>query len=387
MVLHESIRINYDSDEELEDGVRNSSNSGKEGLMKRESVTALLPDEEDIEGQHQHLEKADPEDEGGKWYSIQAIRHNVKANEGFLLIASSQLFFAIINTLVKLLQQVVDVPTWEIIWIRMSITWLGCFIYMKRAGIPHALLGPPEARVLLCVRGASGFFGLYGIYYSLQYLSLSDATTLSFCAPILCGFLAYLVLSEPYSLSTFFISLTSLFGVVLIAKPSFLFPDEPLNTFIVAGGEVIATGRQRSIAVAVSLVGCCGAAGAYVAIRKIGKTAHALHVIAFFSIFCVLVATIYPFVIHDPPVFPMTLHFAALLLPIGICGFIAQALLTLGLQRETASRGSLAVYSNIIFALALEYSVFGLLPDVWSGLGAVVIIVGGVLVALEKAKG
>lgn len=106
MVLHESIRINYDSDEELEDGVRNSSNSGKEGLMKRESVTALLPDEEDIEGQHQHLEKADPEAEGGKWYSIQAIRHNVKANEGFLLIASSQLFFAIINTLVKLLQQV-----------------------------------------------------------------------------------------------------------------------------------------------------------------------------------------------------------------------------------------------------------------------------------------
>ena len=68
-----------------------------------------------------------------------------------------------------------DVPTWEIIWIRMSITWLGCFICtslpflltskfethvvatlcvdMKRAGIPHALLGPPEARVLLCVRG------------------------------------------------------------------------------------------------------------------------------------------------------------------------------------------------------------------------------------------
>ena len=45
------------------------------------------------------------------------------------------------------------------------------------------------------------------------------------------------------------------------------------------------------------------------------------------------------------------------------------------------------MYSNIIFALALEYSVFGLLPDVWSGLGAVVIIVGGVLVALEKAKG
>lgn len=123
--------------------------------------------------------------------------------------------------------------------------------------------------------GASGFFGLYGIYYSLQYLSLSDATTLSFIAPILCGLLAYLVLSEPYSLSTFLISLTSLFGVVLIAKPSFLFPDEELDVMIIAGGEVIATGRQRSIAVAVSLIGCCGAAGAYVAIRSIGKTAHA----------------------------------------------------------------------------------------------------------------
>ena len=45
------------------------------------------------------------------------------------------------------------------------------------------------------------------------------------------------------------------------------------------------------------------------------------------------------------------------------------------------------MYSNIIFALVLEYSVFGLLPDVWSGLGAVIIIVGGVIVAVERGKG
>lgn len=110
MVLHESIRIDYESDDEEELRERVGTSSSRETQIKRDSVTALLPGGEDLEGQHQHQEKADPEDEGGKWYSLQTIKNNVKANEGFLLIASSQFFFAIINTLVKLLQQVCPLP-------------------------------------------------------------------------------------------------------------------------------------------------------------------------------------------------------------------------------------------------------------------------------------
>lgn len=45
----------------------------------------------------------------------------------------------------------------------------------------------------------SSFFGLFGMYYSLQYLSLADATVLSFLAPLSAAIGGYIVLKEPYS--------------------------------------------------------------------------------------------------------------------------------------------------------------------------------------------
>ncbi len=44
------------------------------------------------------------------------------------------------------------------------------------------------------------FFSLAGMYFSLQHLSLSDATVLTFIAPILTGFSAAVFLREPLSL-------------------------------------------------------------------------------------------------------------------------------------------------------------------------------------------
>lgn len=81
-----------------------------------------------------------------------------------------------------------------------GITLICCISYMLIAKIPDPLLGPKGVRVLLFTRGFSGsvsvhlfprqpltsspstysFFGLFGVYYSLQFLSLSDATVLTY---------------------------------------------------------------------------------------------------------------------------------------------------------------------------------------------------------------
>ena len=43
------------------------------------------------------------------------------------------------------------------------------------------------------------FFGLFGVYYSLQYLSLSDATVLTFLAPMCTTVTGALLLKEGFS--------------------------------------------------------------------------------------------------------------------------------------------------------------------------------------------
>jgi hypothetical protein len=65
------------------------------------------------------------------------------------------------NVTVKLLNELdPPVPTFEIIFIRMSITWLFSFIVMYNTRVPHAVFGPPGVRHLLAIRGFSGFFGM-----------------------------------------------------------------------------------------------------------------------------------------------------------------------------------------------------------------------------------
>jgi drug/metabolite transporter (DMT)-like permease len=51
-----------------------------------------------------------------------------------------------------------------------------------------------------------------------------------------------------------------------------------------------------------------------------------------------------------------------------------QILLTLGLQRETVTRGSTGVYFQMLFAVVLERLIFGVVPSLLSVLGAAIIM-------------
>ena len=43
------------------------------------------------------------------------------------------------------------------------------------------------------------FFGLFGMYYSLQYLSLSDAVVLTFLTPTVTAIVGHFVLKEGFT--------------------------------------------------------------------------------------------------------------------------------------------------------------------------------------------
>jgi len=87
-----------------------------------------------------------------------------------------------------------------------------------------------------------------------------------------------------------------------------------------------------------------------------------------------------------PVIIPTRIDWLALLLLIGIFGFIAQLLLTLALQRETAGRSSLAIYTQIVFAIILEKIVFNTVPSGLSIIGIVLILFSAIFVALTKEK-
>lgn len=316
----------------------------------------------------------------GPWRS--ALSSFLDDNTGLLLVAASQIFFSAMNLAVKMLNSLDEpVPTLELILVRMGITYVFSVAYMYWRKIPDPLLGPKGLRTLLVVRGFSGFFGLSGVYFSLQYLSLSDATVLTFIVPILTGFSGAVFLKEPLSLRELLAGMCSFLGVILIARPPFLFGSPQAFS---DPSEV--TPAQRMLSVIAALIGVVGATGAYTLIRAMGKRVHVLHSMTSFALQCVLASTLGMIIFKVPLVIPTRTLWLVMLFLIGIFGFVAQTLLTMGLQRETAGRSALAIYTSIVFAVLFEFTIFHTTPSALSITGTLVIVMSAIYTTLTKQK-
>ncbi|KAF8590381.1 hypothetical protein K439DRAFT_1627884 [Ramaria rubella] len=308
-------------------------------------------------------------------------------NVGLLLIGLSQFFGSCMGASVQILNRLDrPIPPAEILLVRQSITWLLTYLYMRHQDVPNSLLGPPEVRYLLVIRGISGFCGVFGLYYSLQYLSLPDATVLTFLSPFFISFAGTFFLGESFSRRNFFAGLFSLVGVVLIARPTALFGHLATTGSDAKDSAERGTSQQRLLAVAVSMVGVFGASGAYVSLRAIGKRAHLLHSMNYFALFSIIISVILMIIERTKPVVPDHWKYIVLLLSVSVFGFLTQSLLIFGLRKETASRGSLAIYIQIVYASMLERILFHVTPSMLSLFGTVIILGSALYVGLTKEK-
>ncbi|KAJ5138026.1 hypothetical protein N7526_004259 [Penicillium atrosanguineum] len=177
-------------------------------------------------------------------------------NKGMFLVLMAQMFGA----------------KQKVLFARMSITAIASYLYMWYAAVPSPL-GTRPVLGLLITRAVSGFMGVYGLYYSVQYLPLSEATVITFLAPIMtCYACSLLIPGETFSRRQQAAGIVSLVGVVLIARP---FRDRKDDEGTDSYHHVLAT--------VVAFFGVLGAAGAYTSIRMIGRRAHPLVSVTYFS--------------------------------------------------------------------------------------------------------
>ncbi|ETN40323.1 uncharacterized protein HMPREF1541_04599 [Cyphellophora europaea CBS 101466] len=369
-------------------------------------------------------------------------------NYGALLVLGAQLFGCLMNLSTRLLETPGDhgpaMHPFQILFARQGITAAVCITYgVYTKSIPYFPLGPKGVRWLLVLRGLGGFFGVFGLYFSLLYLPLSEATVLTFLGPILTCYVCSLVLSgESFTRQQQLAAFVSLAGVVLIARPLTLLKlftstsesdatssDNAMtsnnSTMLADNSQSSATPTptptQHLAAVGISLIGVLGGTCAMTSIRAIGTRAHPFISINYFSVWCVIVSLVSLIIFPDVSFrFPSNWTEWGLLASLGACGFIMQWLLTEGLAygsasnakpiegeeadleargrkaspRPTASknrvikgagtRATSMVYTQMLFALAGDKLVFGIVPTALSWLGSGLILAGAVWVAAAK---
>lgn len=268
-------------------------------------------------------------------------------------------FFSVMSLLVKLAGQ--RLPSQEIVFARSLVMTVLCVIALRRRRI--SLLG--TRRGLLVLRSIFGFSALSCFYYGLVHLPLADATVIQYMNPVFTALLAAFFLRErlrPIELLGLAVSLA---GVLIVARPSFLFGS---------------AARLPLIPVLISLSGALLSGTAYVLVRKL-VSEHYLVVIFYFSFLSVLGS--FPFLLHGA-VMPRGSEWLVLL-GVGVSTQIAQVFMTRGLQRERAGRATAATLVQVVFAAGWGVLLFGEVPDLWVLVGSALII-GSIVAAVTRRQ-
>ncbi|KAM0294450.1 hypothetical protein ACHAPM_011259 [Fusarium culmorum] len=200
---------------------------------------------------------------------------------------------------------------------------------------------------------------------------------------------------EPFTLNEALAGLIAFTGVLFVARPAFIFPQN--DSFLTGSSSdnesaakgilsaVKATPHERTIAICCSIFGSIAAATAYSTIRVIGKRAHSLVSVNYFAVLATissfLIITIHPDLQFEAP---KSLAEWAILLSIGVSGFLFQVLLTEGLQREKAGRATNLIYVQLVYAVIIDRVIWGTVPPPASFIGSALIIGSAIWVALQK---
>lgn len=325
-------------------------------------------------------------------------------NKGLALVVISQFFGVLMNGTTRLLEvEGHGLDPFQILFARMGGTFILSSLYQCWAKVPDAPFGPRKVWPLLLARGVCGFFGVMGLYYSLQYLPLADATVIGFLAPLVACWVCSMILHEPFTRKEQIAGVISFLGVVLIARPTSLIPsksgglggsgpaDSPPSTNGTSARYINATdtvtSSQRLGAVGMAMVGVLGASGAYTTIRWIGKQTHPLVSVNYYAFFCTVISTIalctVPSINFKLPANGLQWFYLFFL---GTTGFIMQFMLTAGLAYEKSSRATNMVYVQMLFALAFDKIVFNMTPTLLSIAGSSLILGSALYVAIMNNK-
>ncbi|KAF2633980.1 DUF6-domain-containing protein [Macroventuria anomochaeta] len=361
-----------------------------------------IPPEPIPEEEQERLQKDDPACAHHQKGFKQALKAFYYRNFGLVLVFVAQTCGSIMNTAAKLLATGYETKlhAMQIIFIRMLCTTILGMLYMAYHKTPDFPLGQRGIRGLLVLRGCCGFIGLFGLYYSLSWLNISDATVITFIVPTLTALVCFLWLREPFTIHEAMAALIAFSGVLLVARPTWLFPNPPVDpitgepepsvlSYIVnsvpATTPTPVSPTQRTLAVLAAILGTFGASTAYATIRVIGKRAHSLISVNYFA-FIATIGSALVLLVHPDLhfVMPESAGQWGLIAVIGLTGFLLQFLLTEGLQREKAGRATNLMYLQLVLALVIERVIWGTTPPLESFEGALLIIGAAIWITLQK---
>lgn len=218
-------------------------------------------------------------------------------------------------------------------------------------------------------RGMVGVTSMGLGFFGLARLPLPESITLNYAQPLMVIVFSAIFLHETIRAYRWSAVVVGLIGVLIVSWPK----------LTLLGGDV---GSSEALGVAAALAAACGSAVALLLVRSLVHTEKTGTIVLWFSITATVVsfATI-PFGWEVP-----THQQAALLITAGICGGIAQLLMTEGYRHASVSTVAPFEYTSLILGIAVGYLAFGDVPTIHMIVGGLIVVGAGLFIIWRERQ-
>jgi len=280
---------------------------------------------------------------------------------GVFLVLASELAFALLSALVRLLSD--DVSQVQIIFFRNLFALLPLIPWLmrhKKAGmVTHHL-------PLHLLRGAAGLSAMFIYFYAIATTSLVNAAMVLMLAPFFIPVIAHLWLKQSQNIASLVSVALGFLGAFVCLNAKF---DGVDSTLSLSTGLLILLGAL--------LIGLSKSS-----ISKMSNTEPSQRIVCYFAFFGVLVSgALLPFYWQ-----PISMQNFGLLVLLGCCATGAQLMMTKAFAYAGATTIGLFSYSSILFAALLGLVWWHEIPTVNWFLGAGLIICAGCIAIFYASR-
>ncbi|WP_034946022.1 DMT family transporter [Erwinia oleae] len=257
------------------------------------------------------------------------------------------------------------IPTGEVIFFRSFVAMFPLLIWLKMQG---KVLESLKTRNIFghFIRGFSGTGGMYFNYLALVYISLADATAISYAAPLFTVIMAALLLKESVRLARWIAVVVGFSGIIIMLSANLTAG----SSFFSAGGAHAGAG----IGAVFALIAALCSATSSVQIRFLNGMEKPGAIVFYFSLMTTLIGlatALFGWRMPSPAQF-------LLLTGCGFFGGMAQILVTLSLRYTDASLLAPFDYTTLVWSMVIGYLFLGSLPGPATLVGASIVALAGI---------
>mgnify|MGYP002640029739 FL=1 len=287
---------------------------------------------------------------------LKDIQLLTKNQTGVLYMVASVMCFAVMDICVKWLNYY---PFGEVFFARFFFGLIPIFLIIPKDRWSDFYKTTRPG--LHAFRAICGTIAFICIFFGLRKLPLADVVSLTFGGPIFVTIASILFLSEKVGIKRWSAVFIGFIGMLLIVQPAFA----NLNYYYLS-----------------PLLFCIFFSGVAISVRALSKTEPNYRIAFYFTVICTIVglATL-PYGWVVPTKFDLFLFVL-----MGLCGSVANLLLTQSYRLAEASLVTPIKYLSLVFAITFGLFIWGEVPKPLMLAGSVLVILSSLIIFVREKK-